>query len=72
MTGLLWLVLVIVDAALIAGFVNAAIGGVVGLILAVLVFLFVARRRRSAIAVGRREMWNTPPHDRYSNSSDLH
>lgn len=57
MTGLLWLVLVIVAAALI---------------LAVLVFLFVARRRQSAIAVGRREMWNTPPHDRYSNSSDLY
>lgn len=43
MAGLLWLVLVVVVALLLANFVNAAVGGIVGLILAVLVFLLVIR-----------------------------
>src|ERR1035437_7585130 len=38
MSRLLWLVVVIVVAVLLANFVNAAVGGVVGLILAILVF----------------------------------
>lgn len=43
MTGLLWLVLVVIVGVLLAQFVNAAVGGIVGLILAILVFLLVIR-----------------------------
>lgn len=44
LTGLLWLVLVVIIGVLLAQFVNGAIGGIVGLVLAVLVFLFVIRK----------------------------
>lgn len=43
MVGLLWLALVIIVGVLLAQFVNAAVGGIVGLILAILVFLLVIR-----------------------------
>lgn len=48
MSGLLWLIAVIIIAAVLANFVNAAVGGIVGLILAVLVFLFVIREADSS------------------------
>ena len=41
MINLLWLILVIIIAAALARFVNVAVGGIVGLVLAVLVFIFV-------------------------------
>lgn len=44
MVGILWLIAVIVLAVLLAQFVNAALGGIVGLVLAVLVFLLVIRQ----------------------------
>ena len=47
MVGLLWLALVVVIAIVLAQFVNAAVGGIVGLILAVLVFLLVIREADS-------------------------
>lgn len=43
MVGLLWLIAVIIIGVLLAQFVNAAVGGVVGLVLAILVFLLVIR-----------------------------
>lgn len=43
MAGILWLVAVVIIGVLLAQFVNAAVGGVVGLILAILVFLLVIR-----------------------------
>lgn len=44
MVGILWLVAVVIIGVLLAQFVSAAVGGVVGLILAVLVFLLVIRQ----------------------------
>jgi uncharacterized BrkB/YihY/UPF0761 family membrane protein len=44
MANLLWLVIVVVVGVLLAQFVNAAVGGIVGVILAILVFLFVIDR----------------------------
>jgi hypothetical protein len=41
--GLLWLAAVIVIGVLLAQLVNAAVGGIVGVILAILVFLLVIR-----------------------------
>lgn len=43
MAGLLWLIVVVIVAVVLANFVNAALGGIVGLILALLVFLLVIR-----------------------------
>ncbi|MFT4049571.1 MAG: hypothetical protein QM648_07000 [Solirubrobacterales bacterium] len=43
MTGIIWLIAVVIIGVLLAQFVNAAVGGLVGLILAVLVFLLVIR-----------------------------
>jgi hypothetical protein len=40
---ILWLVLVIIIGILLAQFVNAAVGGIVGLILAVIVFFLFFR-----------------------------
>jgi hypothetical protein len=41
--GLLWLIAVVIIGVLLAQFVSAAVGGIVGLVLAVLVFLLVIR-----------------------------
>lgn len=44
LAGLLWLVAVVIIGILLAQFVSGAVGGIVGLILAVLVFLLVIRQ----------------------------
>lgn len=49
MTGLLWLAVVVIIAVVLANFVNAAVGGIVGLILAVLVFLLVIREADTGV-----------------------
>lgn len=41
--GILWLVAVVIIGVLLAQFVSAAVGGIVGLVLAILVFLLVIR-----------------------------
>lgn len=43
MMGILWLVAVVIIGVLLAQFVNAAVGGIVGLVLAILVFLLIIR-----------------------------
>ncbi|MBI2690522.1 MAG: hypothetical protein HYX29_01055 [Solirubrobacterales bacterium] len=43
MMGILWLVAVVIIGVLLAQFVSAAVGGIVGLVLAILVFLLVIR-----------------------------
>ena len=43
MMGILWLVAIVIIGVLLAQFVSAAVGGIVGLVLAILVFLLVIR-----------------------------
>ena len=43
MVGILWLIGVVIIGVLLAQFVNGAVGGIVGLVLAILVFLLVIR-----------------------------